>query len=50
MLNQLNTILVLLEDAVDSENWDLVRQSLSRLEELYERIEIQNDLGDTFEE
>lgn len=50
MLNQLNTILVLLEDSIDTENWELVKQSLSKLEELYERIEIENDLGDSFDD
>jgi hypothetical protein len=50
MLNQLNTILILLEDAIDTENWDLVRQATNKLEELYERIEIENDLGDSYEE
>ena len=50
MLNQLNAILNLLEDAVDTENWDLTRQALHKLEELYERIEIENDLDDSYEE
>jgi hypothetical protein len=50
MLNQLNKILILLEDAVDTENWDLVREAMGKLEEMYERIEIENDLGDSFEE
>ena len=38
------------EDAVDTENWDLTRQALHKLEELYERIEIENDLDDSYEE
>lgn len=50
MLNQLNNILITLEDAVDTENWDLVRDALDKLEEMYERIEIQNDLGSAYEE
>lgn len=50
MLNQLNDILITLEDAIDTENWDLVKSASDKLQELYERIEIQNDLGSAYEE
>lgn len=50
MLNEINNILILLEDALDTENWELVRECKSKLEELYERLEISEEWGNTFEE
>ncbi len=50
MLNELNNILIILEDAMDTENWDLVRQAKAKLEEIYERMEIGDQWGDNYEE
>jgi uncharacterized coiled-coil protein SlyX len=50
MINDLNDILNMLEDAIDTENWELVRQAKSKLEILYERLEITEEWGDNYEE
>jgi hypothetical protein len=50
MLNQLNNILIILEDAMDTENWDLVREATKKLEEIYERMEIGNQWDNNYEE
>jgi len=39
-------ILIALEDAVDSEDWSLVQHAISKLEELYEKIEMEDQFGD----
>jgi hypothetical protein len=45
MLDKLNNILIILEDAMDAENWDLVKSAHSKLEELYERMEMEDTFG-----
>jgi hypothetical protein len=50
MLNELNNVLITLEDAVDTENWDLVRQAIHKIEVIYERIEISDQYGDAYDE
>lgn len=45
MLDKLNKILIALEDAADSEDWDLVRHAIGKLEELYEKIEMEDQFG-----
>jgi len=45
MLDKLNKILIALEDAVDSEDWSLVQHAISKLEELYEKIEMEDQFG-----
>lgn len=42
MLNKINEILVTIEDAIDSESWELVRHAQRDLNELYERLEIED--------
>lgn len=46
MLDKLNKILIALEDAVDSEDWSLVQHAIGKLEELYEKIEMEEQFGD----
>lgn len=46
MLDKLNKILIALEDAVDSEDWTLVQHAIGKLEELYEKIEMEEQFGD----
>jgi len=50
MLNELNHILVALEDAIDSENWELVKQVVQKIEGIYERIEISEQYGESYDE
>lgn len=45
MLDKLNKILIALEDAADSEDWNLVQHAISKLEELYEKIEMEEQFG-----
>ena len=45
MLDKLNNILIILEDAMDAENWDLVKSAHAKLEELYERMEMEDTFG-----
>jgi hypothetical protein len=45
MLDKLNNILIILEDAMDAENWDLVKSAHAKLEELYERMEMEETFG-----
>jgi hypothetical protein len=45
MLDKLNNILIILEDAMDAENWDLVKSAHGKLEELYERMEMEDTFG-----
>ena len=45
MLDKLNNILIILEDAMDAENWDLVKSAHTKLEELYERMEMEDTFG-----
>ncbi len=46
MLDKLNKILISLEDAVDSEDWSLVQHAINKLEELYEKIEMEEQFGE----
>ena len=46
MLDKLNKILIALEDAVDSEDWGLVEHAIGKLEELYEKIEMEDQFGE----
>lgn len=46
MLDKLNKILISLEDAVDSEDWSLVQHAINKLEELYEKIEMEDQFGE----
>jgi hypothetical protein len=45
MLDKLNNILIILEDAMDTESWDLVKSAHAKLEELYERMEMEDTFG-----
>ena len=46
MLDKLNKILISLEDAIDSEDWSLVQHAINKLEELYEKIEMEDQFGE----
>ena len=45
MLDKLNNILIILEDAMDAENWELIKSAHAKLEELYERLEMEDTFG-----
>jgi hypothetical protein len=45
MLDKLNNILIILEDAMDAESWELVKSAHGKLEELYERMEMEDTFG-----
>jgi hypothetical protein len=45
MLDKLNNILIILEDAMDTESWELVKSAHAKLEELYERMEMEDTFG-----
>ncbi len=46
MLDKLNKILISLEDAMDSEDWSLVQHAVNKLEEVYEKIEMEDQFGE----
>ena len=45
MLDKLNNILIILEDGMDAENWELIKSAHTKLEELYERLEMEDTFG-----